>query len=74
MEVVSMSISSNIKKAGYDKDEERLFVQFQRGHIYFYDNVPVSVWKEWKKAAGSYGRFFYHNIRGVYPARNTGKR
>ncbi len=67
-EKIDMSKSSNLKEATYDSEKKILIIKFHRDdRVYGYLNVPPHVWRNFKDAHGSYGRFFYWNIRGKYP-------
>jgi len=67
LEKIDMSKSSNLKEATYDSDKRILIIKFHRGsRTYGYLDVPPAVWRNFKSAYGSYGRFFYWNIRGKY--------
>ncbi len=49
--------SSQIDKIGYDKETEKLRVQFKNGGFYDYSNVPPEVHRA-LMAASSVGSFF----------------
>ncbi|MGN7919871.1 KTSC domain-containing protein [Lysobacter sp. 22409] len=57
--------SSNISEIGFDAQFLTLEVLFTDGRVYQYFDVPVDVFAE-LIAAGSIGKFFNSNIRGVY--------
>lgn len=64
MEMTSVS-SSNIAEVGYDDDTSTLGILFNSGLLYYYSDVPKTVYEELLNA-GSVGRYFNQNIRGVY--------
>jgi KTSC domain len=55
--------SSNVAAVGWQDD--KLMVKFNRGDIYRYDGVPLSVYNDFVNAE-SVGRFFHANIK-AYP-------
>lgn len=57
--------SSNLKSVGYDHDEKVLEIEFHRGGIYQYFDVPKLVYKS-LLAAKSKGTYFVENIRGAF--------
>ena len=57
--------SSNIAAIGYDREAQRLLVQFTNGSVYSYSDVPVEVFDNFK-AAESKGRYLNDYIKGVY--------
>lgn len=57
--------SSNIARFGYDSDSSVLIVEFLKGGIYNYYDVPEAVYEQ-MKAAPSKGQFLAQNIKGVY--------
>ncbi|EPX3109041.1 KTSC domain-containing protein [Serratia marcescens] len=58
--------SSNLESVGYDSNNYILEVEFKRGAVYQYINVPEYVFEE-LMSAGSIGSYFNLNIRNVYP-------
>jgi KTSC domain-containing protein len=58
--------SSAISSVGYDARRSMLEVEFRRGAVYDYLEVPPRVWKDLLKAP-SKGRFFSQHIRGQFP-------
>jgi len=58
--------SSNIVSIGYDPPSETLEVEFQKGTVYQFYNVPTSIY-EAIMAAHSKGQFFVSQIRNSYP-------
>lgn len=58
--------SSNLESVGYDSNNCILEVEFKRGTVYQYFNVPEYVFEE-LMSAGSIGSYFNLNIRNVYP-------
>ena len=57
--------SSNIWQIGYDADEKKLYICFNEGGTYTYDDFPPEMWEEFQKAS-SKGKFFYKAIKGRY--------
>ena len=57
--------SSNISSIGYDGKSGTLEIEFHSGGVYQYFNVPKGVY-DGLMSAGSHGRFFARNIKGVY--------
>lgn len=57
--------SSNLASVGYDSSARTLEIEFYRGGIYQYSNVPQTVYLQLMKAE-SLGKFFHVNIKGVY--------
>ena len=58
--------SSNISTVSYDKDQERLRVEFTNGAIYDYLGVPIIKFAT-LAAAASIGQTFSMLIRDSYP-------
>ncbi len=57
--------SSTIDSIGYDAELKILEIQFKRGAIYQYFNVPFEVYKE-LVTAKSIGSYFMKNINKKY--------
>lgn len=57
--------SSNIAAFGYDHHTQRLAVQFANGHIFYYVNVPMTIYIEMQKAP-SKGSFYSREIKGHF--------
>ena len=57
--------SSNIKSVGYDEEKKELVIEFTKGGIYTYSDVPKDCYEEFL-GAGSLGQFFHMKIKGVY--------
>lgn len=57
-------VSSNIKKIGFDPEENKLYIQYTSG-IYVYDNVSKDLFEALKQAE-SKGKFVSENIKGKY--------
>lgn len=64
MERIQVS-SSNIASIGYDPDGEILEIEFLKGTVYQYYNVPKYVYDELMSAA-SHGSYLSANIKGTY--------
>lgn len=58
--------SDNLAEVGYDPESETLEIQFRRGGVYQYYNVPAFM-HERLMTADSLGRFFNAEIKGHYP-------
>jgi len=58
--------SSNVARIAYDGDNMALFVEFNNGYIYEYDEVPPDVWDQFI-AAPSKGKFVHTNLKNIYP-------
>lgn len=54
--------SSQIEAVGYDEASKTLAVQFKKGSVYHYANVPAEIYQSFSKAE-SLGRFFGTNIK-----------
>jgi hypothetical protein len=57
--------SSNIASIGYDPDSEVLEIEFLKGGVYQYYNVPKYVYDE-LMSASSHGSYLASNIKGTY--------
>ncbi len=57
--------SSNLYSVEYNKENKTLEVEFNKGGVYQYSNVPESVFNQ-LMAAPSKGSYLYHNIRDQY--------
>ena len=56
-------VSSNVKRIGYEN--KKLYVQFKSGAIYFYKDVPATVYKEMLNA-DSKGKYLNAQVKGKY--------
>lgn len=54
--------SSNVMAVGYDAENSELYVQYQGGGIYRYENVPINIW-EGLKEADSKGSFLHWMLK-----------
>ena len=63
--------SSNLSTVGYDEASMTLEIEFLKGGIYQYYNVPQSEYANLMNAE-SKGTYFTHNIRGKYPYQKVG--
>jgi hypothetical protein len=54
--------SSNIASIGYDPETQTLEIEFKRGGVYQYSDVPADVWEAFQ-AAESKGKFFHAEIK-----------
>lgn len=57
--------SSNISSIGYDEENEILEIEFKKGEIYQYFDVPYEVYDELMNAE-SHGKYLAANIKNVY--------
>jgi hypothetical protein len=55
-------MSSQIESVGYDEDDEILYIEFKKGTVYKYLDVPKSLYNQLIKN-DSIGSFFTHNIK-----------
>jgi hypothetical protein len=67
------SVSSTITSVKYDDDARELDITFTSGKKYRYFNVPLEVYAEFLDA-GSKGKFFNDNIKGVFTFAEVGQR
>jgi len=51
-------VSSQFKTVGYDQDAEDLYIEFNKGVVYRYYNVPKKIF-DGIKSADSAGSYFY---------------
>jgi hypothetical protein len=65
MDWISTPESSNIAQFAYDDESGTLFIEFQKGGIYQYFDVPRPVFDA-MGASASKGQFFSENVRGVF--------
>lgn len=57
--------SSNITSIGYDQKTQTLEVEFLKGSVYQYFDVPQAVYEEFISAE-SKGKYLAHQIKGNY--------
>jgi hypothetical protein len=57
--------SSNIASVGYEEETQSAFVEFLTGSTYKYEGVPKREFDN-LMAAGSVGKYFNQNFKGVY--------
>jgi hypothetical protein len=57
--------SSNIWQIGYDAENKTLYIKFNKGGLYSYEDVPVDVWEAFDSSS-SKGQFFYKAIKGRF--------
>jgi len=55
--------SSNLSSVGYENGI--LYIEFNNGSMYSYDNVPVSVYQE-LMSAPSHGKYFHAHIKNCF--------
>ena len=56
--------SRNISSIGYENNI--LYVLFNNGSMYSYNNVPINVYREFLSAS-SHGKYFHTYIKKSYP-------
>lgn len=61
-------VSSNVRSVGYDKEHEKLEVEFNTGDVYEYQGVHVNTYNAMLRAA-SPGAYVHRNLVGKYPYR-----
>lgn len=61
--------SSNIASIGYENGT--LYVAFNRGGLYAYSGVPVSIYHG-LMSASSHGSYLVSHVKGIYPYRRIG--
>lgn len=61
----------NVVAAEYDADRSELTVSFADGDAYTYSMVPASLAERLEHSGPEADRFFYHNIRSVFPYRRA---
>lgn len=61
--------SSNIASIGYENGT--LYVAFNRGGLYAYSGVPVSIYHG-LMSASSHGSYLASHVKGIYPYRRIG--
>lgn len=61
--------SSNIASIGYENGT--LYVAFNRGGLYAYSGVPVSIYHR-LMSASSHGSYLASHVKGIYPYRRIG--
>lgn len=57
--------SSNIARFGYDSENGILCVDFRKGGLYNYFDVPEAIYDQ-MRAASSKGQFLARNVKGSY--------
>ena len=57
--------STNISSAGYDDQSQTLEIEFRRGGIYQYFDVPRSIYDQLMNAS-SPGDYLHEQIRGIF--------
>ncbi|AHC18884.1 KTSC domain-containing protein [Paenibacillus polymyxa] len=67
MQWVSVT-SSNISSIAYDGESSTLYVKFNNGSQYAYNNVPASVHSGLMNAT-SHGSYLASHVKGNYPYR-----
>ena len=57
--------STNIKSVGYDPNKRTLQIEFKRGTVYDYEDVPQTMFDKFM-ASKSKGKFFISDIRDAF--------
>ena len=57
--------SSDIESIGYDSRSQTLEIEFLKGSVYQYFDVPGYIYRDLMNA-DSHGKYFSANIKGVY--------
>ncbi|WP_299289717.1 KTSC domain-containing protein [uncultured Mucilaginibacter sp.] len=57
--------SSNISSVGYDNTSQTLEIEFKKGDVYHFINVPFNIYSG-LMSASSHGIYFDRNIKGIY--------
>ena len=57
--------STNIWQIGYDAEKQKLYIRFNKGGLYSYEEFPPETWEEFQ-TTDSKGRFFYKAIKGRF--------
>ncbi len=60
--------SSNLVSVGYDPQTHILEIEFKKGTVYEYANVPLDIYTDLMSAV-SKGSYHYRNIRMSFPYR-----
>lgn len=60
--------SDYLRSVGYDSSNQILEIEFQRGDIYHYKDVPLEIYTDLMNAP-SHGKYFNANIKDVYSHR-----
>lgn len=63
-------LSSDIAAIGYDPQSQVLAIRFNRGGVYYYDDVSSNVYQELMNDS-SKGSYFHRNIRPFYKSRRS---
>ncbi len=70
--VKRIAVESNyLRSVGYDSSNQVLEIEFRRGEIYQYLDVPPVIYTDLMNAP-SHGRYFNENIKELYSARKLG--
>lgn len=65
MNRISVPDSTNVGSIGYDHESQTLEVEFIKGSVYQYFDVPQNVYDEFI-SSGSKGQYLARNIKGNY--------
>ena len=62
--------SSNIKSIAYNEEQRVLEIEFVRGGIYAYSNVPKDVYESLKNAPST-GKYFIKYIKEIFACKRV---
>lgn len=62
--------SSHLKSIGYEPESQTLTVEFHKGGIYHYHNVPPQKYEQLMNA-DSHGKYFLNNIKNSHPVKKA---
>lgn len=72
MERVAVQDSGNLASVGYDPEEEVLEIEFKRGNVYRYKDVPEHIHRGLMNSE-SRGRYFREHIAGSFSYEEAGQ-
>lgn len=58
--------SSQIKSVGYDTGRKALYIEFENGAVYEYNDVPSDHYNQMLIPTMSVGKYFYAEIKGKF--------
>lgn len=72
--IESIFSSDNVLQSTYFPKNQRLYIAFNRGHMYSYENITQEMFNEFENS-DSQGKYFYKNInnKSKYPCRKEYK-
>jgi hypothetical protein len=63
--------SSQIKSVGYDSEKQVLYIEFLKGTVYEYYNVPATTYNALLVPTMSVGKYFFAEIKGKFAYKKT---